>query len=152
MNTLLTEIFREEVNASDGARKQKYLQRNLNACGYFCAKILINVLGSKDTRNLGESLHLDKDGVSQTKLVSTLRSRGVSATVKFNLTEEKITNILKKGKYIIVYDHNEEHWLIITDLIQGVVHFYDPRNYTKTELFNVVEKTLDGYGIVCGKK
>lgn len=132
--------------------KEGYIQRNGYSCGYFCVKAMVNVLGNKNDKNLVKSLRLTTEGTSQRSLVRVLRNRGVSASLYYDLSKEDIARHLKKGKYLIVYNHDEEHWLVLGAMSGGLCRFYDPENRWTVRPYEYVEPILNGFGIVCGTK
>ena len=132
--------------------RRSYRQKNRYSCGYFCAKALINSLGSGYDKNLVKKLKLTKDGVRQNNLIKTLRSRGVSASIYYDLSLEDMKRHLDNGKYIIVYRYDLEHWLVLHKITAGCLHFYDPENLWGIRRYDFVKDKLNRFGIVCGSK
>jgi predicted double-glycine peptidase len=137
---------------STNRNKIGYQQKNNYSCGYFCAKAIINTLGNKDVKNLVKKLRLTTDGVRQTHLINTLRSRGVSASVYYNLNRYCMEEILSAGKYIIVYHYNKDHWMVLGDIKNNTVAFYDPEALWHFDTTYNIDSYLNGFGIVCGSK
>lgn len=152
MNSLSRLTGWGSIDAAPSHNKIGYRQRNGYSCGYFCAKAMINTLGNKDDKNLVKSLKLTQDGVRQTHLISTLRSRGVTASIYRNLSRYSIKDIIDSGKYIIVYHHHFEHWLVLGDIKDDLVAFYDPEGLWLFDFVSSINWSLKGFGIVCGSK
>jgi ABC-type bacteriocin/lantibiotic exporter with double-glycine peptidase domain len=132
--------------------RRGYRQKNRYSCGYFCAKALINSLGNGSDKNLVKKLKLTNDGVRQNNLISTLRDRGVSASIYYDLSLRDMKHHLNNGKYILVYRHDVEHWLVLYKVSWGGLHFYDPEGIWSLQTHWFVEDKLKGFGIVCGSK
>ena len=129
-----------------------YVQRNGYSCGYFCAKALINTLGNGNDKNLVPRLGLSKDGVGQASLVRTLRSRGVTASIYYDLSFTRMQHFLDAGKLIVVYNDALDHWLILGSMSGTSMRFYDPDGRWFWRQSPKVLGNLKSYGIVCGSK
>lgn len=130
----------------------QYKQTDDYRCGYFCAKALINTIGNQSTWGLSVELELSEKGVGQSNLVKTLRNRGVSASVRYDLNGDKLEKYTDKGKYIIVYHLKDEHWMVLCDMNDGWMRFYDPEDKYKLTHYNVIKKHLGEFGILCTNK
>jgi hypothetical protein len=113
---------------------------------------LINTIGIKSTWGLSVELGLTREGVTQNRLLRTLRNRGVSASVRYDLTRNKLEEYTSKEKYIIVYDHTQEHWMVLCDMEKGWMRFYDPEDIYRMTHYNVLRKHLGKFGILCTSK
>jgi hypothetical protein len=147
-----------EASDKYGNRKDMYRQKNGYSCGYYCARLIINVLGDGNDKNLVPLLKLTPDGVNQKNLIRTLRARGVTASRYYDLSVSRMKKFLEAGKYIIVYDHMMEHWLVLGRIHVNpwqnytMMRFYDPQQMWNYKPASEVQDRLKGYGLVCGKK
>ena len=152
MNSLHTVTGGGDISLTLPKNKPGYRQWNPYSCGYFCAKAMINVLGNGNIKNLTKSLKLSTDGTRQVDLVYSLRQRGVSASVYYNLTQAKRLHFLNAGKYIISYDNPLEHWLVLGKIFRDKMFFYDPENKLHSMYSEYMLPRIGSFGIVCGRK
>ena len=146
----MKDIF--EVTESKFGRRREYRQKNRYSCGYYCARAIINSLGNGNDKNLKPLLKLTSDGIGQNNLIRTLRARDVGVSVHYDLTLSRMDEILRKGKYIIVYHHGLEHWLVLVKIEGKMMSFYDPEEAWKYENSDLVFDDLGNFGIVCSAK
>lgn len=149
-NTLL-ELVSQSSNFNSRL-KESYLQRDGYRCGFFCAKALVNYLGTREIKGLGKELNLTRDGVRQERLIKTLRNRGVSAYARYDLDKTKLEYYLAKGKSIIIYHSREEHWMVLSGIKNGMMEIYDPEGFYRHVRHNHMGKYLGKFGIICSKK
>lgn len=142
----------EVTESKPGLRRWEYKQKNSYSCGYYCARAIVNSLGDGNDKNLKPLLKLTADGVRQNNLIRTLRARQVGASVHYDLTLSRMDEILRKGKYIIVYHHDLEHWLVLAGIEGKMMRFYDPEEMWNYEDSDRVFDVLDNFGIVCSAK
>ncbi len=140
------------IDLFDLTRPGKYEQKNKYSCGYYCAKAMINSLGDGNDTNLKPLLKLTPHGVGQTNLIRTLRARKVGVSVHYDLTLSRMEQILSQGKYIIVYHHGKDHWLVLGEIRGKRMRFYDPEGVWGYEDSGRVFDALGNFGIVCSSK
>lgn len=91
-----------------------YRQARNYSCG-FAATLM--VLRHYDRTLCGaelfSALGTARDGTGQSAIVRVLRSEGVRANLRYDMTFDRMASWISAGKVLIGYLEDEEHWLVI---------------------------------------
>lgn len=130
-----------------------YRQSRNYCCGFACALMVLHYFESPVAgRELFARLGTARDGTRQGAIVRELRARGVSVNVRYDVGFERIRVEIDRGKLIIGYLHDAEHWIVIYGYAVDPARIYvaDPRPETSCEhSWETFGLRLGRFGMVC---
>ncbi len=103
---------------------------------------------------LFEQLNTARDGTRQTAIVQTLRSAGVHANIRYDMTFDNLARQLDRGKLVVGYLSDIEHWLVVYGYGRTPrrVFVADPRPHHRCqEPWSSYGARLGRFGIVCSR-
>ncbi len=125
-------------------------------CGYAAALMVVRAYDDNvSAKKLYADLGTARDGTRQNALLREIRKRGVGANVRYDMDFTKMRRAIDRGKLIVGYLFDVEHWLVIygygTDPYR--VFVADPRPQEICEqLWESYGERLGGFGIVCSRR
>ncbi|MCP4444325.1 MAG: hypothetical protein GY811_03140 [Myxococcales bacterium] len=120
-----------------------YRQARNYCCGFAATLMVLRhyerpLCGEALFRALGTA----RDGTGQSAIVHLLRSEGVSANLRYDMSFDRIASSICSGKVLIGYLEDEEHWLVLYGFGRAPKRIYvaDP------EPGKLCEQEWDSYG------
>ena len=130
-----------------------YRQAKNYSCGFASTLMVARHFGVDiAAQELYEQLGTNYWGTSQSAIVKVLRTLGVSANLRYDVDFERVTTAIDRGKLVIAYLGDDEHWLVIYGYGQQPQRVYvaDPRPEHRCEHeWSRYGKRLGGFGIIC---
>lgn len=122
-------------------------------CGLACIRTVLSLKGIRVTEPLLErKCKLTPAGMTQQAMIMALRSFGITASLRYQLTARDIFKLRVKGRELIVYEYDEDHWSVLRCITPNKVSVHDPYtgawDFTHKEYFN----NYGTFGLVCGRK
>ncbi len=130
-----------------------YKQTRNYCCGFAATlMVLKHYQRSLDGEALFAALGTARDGTGQSAIVRVLRSQGVRANLRYDMSFDRMASSLCDGKVLIGYLEDEEHWLVIYGFGRSPQRVFvaDPEPNKRCE--NSWEQygvRLGGFAIVC---
>ena len=93
-----------------------------------------------------------RDGTGQSAIVRVLRSQGLRASLRYDMSFDRMAASLCAGKVLIGYLQDEEHWLVIYGFGRSPQRVFvaDPEpNKLCENLWAQYGARLGGFAIVC---
>ncbi len=101
---------------------------------------------------LFEALGTARDGTGQGAIVRVLRSQGLRANLRYDMTFDRVASNLRSGKVLIGYLVDEEHWVVLYGFGRGPDRIFvadpEPGKPCVYE-WESYGARLDGYALVC---
>ncbi len=130
-----------------------YRQTRGYSCGYAVALMACRYFSSPvKGQQLFEALGTGSQGTSQTALVKTLRKAELKVTVRYELEYRDYCAQLKKGRPVIGYLHDAEHWVLLYGYGKSPKRIFvaDPRPQFECEnSWRKLAPKLQGFGMIC---
>ncbi len=130
-----------------------YLQSRNYSCGFASALMVARYCAvTTPAQTLFEALGTGRSGTRQGALVRVLRQSGLSANPRYDLDFQRLRRAIDRGKPIIGYLADAEHWMVIYGYGRGPdrVFVADPRPAEPCEqLWSRYGPRLRQFGIVC---
>lgn len=122
-----------------------YRQARNYCCGFASALMVLRHFERPLAgQALFEALGTGRDGTGQTAIVQVLRSQGIRANLRYDADFTRVVRAIDRGKLLIGYLHDEEHWLVLYGYGRGPdrVFVADPEPDPK----KVCEQPWESYG------
>lgn len=133
-----------------------YRQSRNYSCGFASALMVLRSFGQAvEARELFQSLGTGRSGTRQNAIIRELRSRGMSANVRYDMSFAALGRAIEAGKLIIGYLVDVEHWLVIYGYGRDPDRVYvaDPRPGEGCEQsWDDYAERLNRFGIVCSPR
>ena len=124
-------------------------------CGYVTTAMVLTYFGASiHGKDLFARLGTGRDGTRQGAIVRELRMRGVRANVRYDVDFERIRTEVDRGKLIVSYLADVEHWVVIYGYqhLPCSVFVADPRpNEVCMQDWEHYGPRLNRFGIVCSQ-
>jgi len=91
-----------------------YRQARNYSCGFASTLMVLRHFESDlSGQALFNALGTARDGTGQSAIVRVLRSQGLRANLRYDMTFERMAACLRMGKVLIGYLGDEEHWIVL---------------------------------------
>lgn len=130
-----------------------YRQTRNYCCGFTCALMVAHYFETPvSARKLFQDLGTSRDGTRQTAIVRELRALGVRVNVRYDVDFDRVRREIDRGKLIIGYLLDAEHWVVIYGYAREPARLYvaDPRPAVGCEMtWEHIAPRLGRFGMVC---
>ncbi len=134
-----------------------YRQAKNYSCGFACALMVSRHFGcSASAQSIYQDIGTNYWGTSQSQLIAGLRNQGVSVNARYDVGFARIAVEIDRGKLLIGYLEDEEHWLVIYGYATSPrrVFIADPRPDHKQceHLWDQVGGRLGCFALICSSR